>query len=316
MKLNLCMNLREHLLQYCDGIELRRIIYHLAGSSKYISSLLSEYNRKISGTENSTGDKQLEVDILSNELLMERLRRDTSFGINEFASEELDSIVSLNTNNGRYSVAVDPVDGSSLADVNLSIGTVIGIYDGPILHGRSGRDNMVAALYVLYGPLTTLIYTTKRGVHEFVLDPTGNYVLATQDIRIAEKGSIYSPGGLKKKWSEQHRAFIDALEAENYKLRYSGGLVGDINQILLKGGGLFTYPALTDNPDSKLRILFELQPMSLIIEQAGGIATNGYQNILDIEPEDMDARSPIYIGSKYEVNLAKDFLKQTVAAIE
>ena len=160
----------------------------------------------------------------------------------------------------------------------------------------------------------TMNYTCKRGAHEFVLDPTGTYVLATEDIRIAEKGSIYSPGGLKKKWSRQHHAFIDALEKENYKLRYSGGLVGDINQILLKGGGLFTYPALSDNPDSKLRILFELKPMSLIIEQAGGMATNGYKNILDLEPNDMDARSPIYIGSKCEVKLAKDFLKQTAAA--
>jgi len=314
MKLNLSVSLREHLLQHCDGIELRRIIYHLAGSSKYISSLLSEYNRKIAGTENSTGDKQLEVDILSNELLMERLRSDTSFGINEFASEELDAIVNLNTNNGRYSVSVDPVDGSSLADVNLSIGTIIGIYDGPILNGRSGRDNMVAAMYILYGPLTTLICTTKRGVHEFVLDPTGNYVLATQDIRMAEKGSVYRPGGLKKQWSDEHRAFIDSLENESYKLRYSGGLVGDINQILLKGGGVFTYPAMDDNPESKLRLLFELQPMALIIEQAGGMATDGTRNILDIEPQDMDARSPIYIGSKYEVNLAKDFLNNHAAA--
>ncbi len=313
MSANIGVSLREHLLKHCDRTELRRIIYHIAETCKYISSILGEYNRKVAQTHNSSGEQQLEVDILSNEILMERLRRDTSFGINEFASEELDKLEIFNTNSGRYSVSCDPVDGSSLADVNLSIGTIVGIYDGPILNDRGGRDNMVAALYVLYGPLTTLMYTTKSGVHEFVLDPTGNYVLATENIRLEEKGSIYSPGGLKKDWTREHRDFIKTLEEQGHKLRYSGGLVADVNQILLKGGGIFTYPALVDKPDGKLRVYFELQQMALLVEQAGGLATNGEDHILNLSPTDIDARSPIYLGSKYEVNLAQQYLEHTVA---
>jgi fructose-1,6-bisphosphatase I len=311
MRTNLNMSLREHLLKYCDRNELRRIIYHLSGSCKYISNLLSECNRKVLDSTNSTGDTQLEVDVLSNKLLLERLRGDTSFGVNEYASEEMDKIAKLDTNSGIYSVAVDPVDGSSLAHVNLSVGTIVAIYEGSILSGRGGRDNLVGAMYVLYGPLTTLVYTIKQGVHEFVLDPTGNFVLTTSDITLHEKGSIYCPGGLKKDWMEEHRSFIASLEEEGYKLRYSGGLVGDMNQILLKGGGIFTYPALKDNPQSKLRTLFELQPMAMLVEQAGGLATDGNENILDRVPGDMDDRSPIYIGSKYEVTQAETFLKKS-----
>lgn len=303
------MNLREHLLQEGVETELRRLIYHIAGSSKYIAAVMGQYDRKLADSQNLSGEEQLELDVLANQILLERLRRDTSFGIREFASEEEDRIVQLDTNGGKYSIAVDPIDGSSLANVNLSIGAIVAIYDGPILQGKPGRENMVAAMYIVFGPLTTLVFSAGKGTHEFVLDHTGNYVLATLNIRMNEKGGIYSPGGLKKHWPVNHANFIDDLQEQGYKLRYSGGLVADINQILLKSGGVFTYPALHNMPDGKLRLLFELQPMAFLIEHAGGLATDGEMNILDIIPKDLNQRSPIYAGSSYEVELARKHLK-------
>lgn len=303
------MNLREHLQKVSIETELRRIIYHIAGTAKYISEEIHTETRKLAGTTNQYGEEQLELDVLADILLKERLERDTSFGINEFVSEEQNNIVPLNTNGGRYSVSVDPLDGSSLVDSNLSIGTIVGIHDGPILNNKSGRESMVAAMYVLYGPLTTLMYTTGNGTHEFVLDTTGNYVLSDENMGMNESGSIYSPGGLKSEWFPCHSKFIDSLESDGHKLRYSGAFVPDINQLVTKKGGLFTYPKLKSAPEGKLRLLFELQPMAMIVEQAGGMATDGYNDILDKVPEKLDERSPIYIGSKQEVELAKEFLR-------
>ncbi|MCP4712032.1 MAG: fructose-1,6-bisphosphatase [Planctomycetes bacterium] len=302
-------NLREHLLQAVLDPELRRIIYHIAGSAKYIGNMMGEANRKLAGTTNTTGDQQLELDILANQILIERLRRDTSFGINEFASEELNRILRLDTNSGNFSIAADPLDGSSLVEVNLSIGTIIAIYKGSILDKKSGRQKLLAAMSILYGPLTTLIYAAGKGTHEFVLNPTGDYVLATGNIRMNDQGTLYSPGGLKKDWLPEHSKYITALEESGHKLRYSGAFVADVNQILLKRGGMFTYPALKKAPNGKLRLLFELQPMAYLIEQAGGRATNGKEDILDIVANNIDQRSPIYLGSKMEVDLAAEYLK-------
>jgi fructose-1,6-bisphosphatase I len=153
-----------------------------------------------------------------------------------------------------------------------------------------------------------MVYSAGKGSHEFVLNREGEYVLSEQNIKLKDKGSIYSLGGLRKDWTPEHLKYVEALEAEGYKLRYSGGFVPDINQVLIKKGGVFTYPALKDVPRGKLRLIFELQPMAFIIEQAGGKATNGKEDILKIKPENLDHRSPIYIGSLYEVEKAKEYL--------
>ena len=129
---------------------------------------------------------------------------------------------------------------------------------------------MVAALYITYGPLITMVYSAGNGAHEFVLNREGEYVLSEENLMMDERGSIYSPGGLRKDYTENHLKYLEYLEAGGYKLRYSGGFVPDINQILIKRGGIFTYPALKKSPRGKLRLLFELQPMAFIIEQAGG----------------------------------------------
>jgi len=153
-----------------------------------------------------------------------------------------------------------------------------------------------------------MVYSAGKGTHEFVLNREGEYVLSEENIRLKEKGSIYSLGGLRKDWSPEHLSFVESLEAEGYKLRYSGGFVPDINQILIKRGGVFAYPGLRNSPKGKLRLLFELQPMAFIMEQAGGAATDGATDILAIPVQDLEQRSPVYIGSRFEVERAKEYL--------
>jgi fructose-1,6-bisphosphatase I len=226
--------------------------------------------------------------------------------VREYASEELEDIVKIGTGKEKYIVTADPLDGSSLVDTNLAIGTIIGIHKESVLD--VGRKTMVAALYITYGPLITMIYSAGRGAHEFVLDREGEYVLSQENIMLKEKGSIFSPGGLRRDWTPEHLKYVERLEKDGYKLRYSGGFVPDINQILIKKGGVFTYPALKKSPQGKLRLLFELQPMAFIMEQAGGLATDGNQDILSIKVENVNQLSPVYIGSVKEVKMAKEFL--------
>ena len=226
--------------------------------------------------------------------------------VSHYASEELEDIVAIGNGQEKYIVTADPLDGSSLVDTNLAIGTIIGIHQKSIFD--CGRNSIVAALYITYGPLITMIYSAGKGAHEFVLDREGEYVLSEEKIQLKEKGSIFSPGGLRKDWTDEHLKFIEKLEQDGYKLRYSGGFVPDINQVLIKRGGLFTYPALKKSPQGKLRLLFELQPMAFIMEQAGGKATDGKQDILSVKVTSVNQRSPIYIGSAKEVTMAEQFL--------
>ena len=215
-------------------------------------------------------------------------------------------MVTIGKGHEKYFITADPLDGSSLVDTNLSIGTIIGIHQESVF--GQGRNSMVAALYITYGPLMTMVYATEKGAHEFVLNREGEYVLSQENIILQDKGSIYSPGGLRRDWTPEHCKFLESLEAAGYKLRYSGGFVPDINQILIKRGGIFTYPALRKEPQGKLRLLFELQPMAFIVEQAGGRATNGREDILSLTVTDLEQRSPIYIGSRLEVEQAREFL--------
>jgi fructose-1,6-bisphosphatase I len=244
------------------------------------------------------------LDRAADEILKNQLQ--FSGFVREYASEELEDIIKIGSGKEKYIVTADPLDGSSLVDTNLSIGTIIGIHKDSVLD--SGRNSMVAALYITYGPLITMIYSAGKGAHEFVLNREGEYVLSQEDIKLNQKGSIFSPGGLRRDWNPAHLKLIEQLENDGYKLRYSGGFVPDINQILIKKGGVFTYPALKKAPQGKLRLLFELQPMAFIMEQAGGLATDGYQDILSIKVESINQLSPIYIGSTTEVQMAKQML--------
>jgi fructose-1,6-bisphosphatase I len=285
-------------------IELRRLIWQIAVMGKYISAKIHESNRKLAGFRNIYGEEQLTLDRSADEILKNQL--EYSGFVREYASEEQESVIQIGKGDEKYFITADPLDGSSLVDTNLSIGTIIGIHKESML--AEGRQTLAAATYITYGPLITMVYSAGKGTHEFVLNREGEYVLSEEDITLKDKGDIYSLGGLRKDWTPGHLKYIEFLEKEGYKLRYSGGFVPDINQVLIKRGGIFTYPALKKSPNGKLRLLFELQPMAFIIEQAGGKATDGKQDILSIKVENLNQRCPIYIGSSFEVDKAKEFL--------
>ncbi len=301
------VDLRRHMWMAGVEMELRRLIWQIAVTGKYISAKIHDSNRKFAGFKNIYGEEQLTLDRSSDEILQSQLK--FSGFVREYASEEQDSIIHIGKGSEKYFVTADPLDGSSLVDTNLAIGTIIGIHDGSILGER--KSDLVAAMYITYGPLITMVYSTGKGTHEFVLNREGEYVLSEDNITLSERGSIYGLGGLRKDFTPEHLKFVEYLESEGYKLRYSGGFVPDINQVLIKKGGIFSYPALKGNPEGKLRLIFELQPMAFIMKHAGGMATNGKEDILSIKPNSLDQRSPIYIGSRFEVKKAKEFLNKS-----
>lgn len=299
-------DLRFHLTEEGVDSDLRDLICEIATASKYVVNAINTGDLGIAGTSNIYGEDQLALDVLSDRIIRRRL--ENSGIVKNIISEESGEIIACyKPQIGKYSVAYDPLDGSSLIDVNLAVGTIVSIMEGEELL-RPGRDQ-VAAFFIVYGPRTTLVYTTGKGVHEFTMNHLGEYILSRTNITMADKASLYSPGGLRKDYSEGHEKFISWLEETGTKLRYSGGLVPDINQILLKGKGVFTYPALKNAPNGKLRLLFELSPMSYIVEQAGGKASTGTERLLDIAPTGLDQRAPIYIGCKEDVERAEEFLK-------
>ena len=298
------VDLRRHMWMAGVEVELRRLIWQIAVVGKYISAKIHEANRKLAGFKNIYGEEQLSLDRSADEILKNQLQ--FSGFVREYASEEQEQIIQIGKGHEKYIVTADPLDGSSLVDTNLAIGTIIGIHKESVFD--TGKNTMVAALYITYGPLITMVYSAGFGSHEFVLNREGEYVLSQDNIKLKEKGSIFSPGGLRNEWTPEHLKFIEALEQDGYKLRYSGGFVPDINQVLIKKGGLFTYPALQKAPQGKLRLLFELQPMAYIMEQAGGRATDGKEDILSLKVQNVDQRSPIYIGSTTEVQMAQQFL--------
>lgn len=298
------IDLRRHMWKAGVEIELRRLIWQIAVMGKYISAKIHESNRKLAGFKNIYGEEQLTLDRSADEILMNHLE-DSGF-VREYASEERDGVMKIGQGGEKYFITADPLDGSSLVDTNLAIGTIIGIHKEPIL--SEGRRTLVAAMYIMYGPLITMVYAAGKGAHEFVLNREGEYVLSEDHIILKDRGDIYSLGGLRSDWTPGHLKFVEYLEKEGYKLRYSGGFVPDFNQVLIKRGGIFTYPALKKSPKGKLRLLYELQPMAFIIEQAGGMAIDGTQDILSIKVENLNQRCPIYIGSRFEVEKAKEFL--------
>jgi fructose-1,6-bisphosphatase I len=301
------IDLRRHLRELEEDRDLTRLICEIADASKYIVNSIRTGDLGVAGTSNLYGEKQLALDVLSDRILRKRLLH--SGVVANVASEETSDIITISTENceGKYSVAYDPLDGSSLVDVNLAVGTIVSIYKGRDLM-QPGR-NQVAAMYILYGPRTTLVYSTGNGVYEFAMNQLMEYTLERENIRIQPRGTIYSPGGQRNKYTPGTEKFVRFLEENGAKLRYSGGFVPDINQILMKGTGVFLYPHLQGNPRGKLRLLYELNPMAFLIEQAGGAASTGRERILDIQPKRIDDCAPVFIGCKEDVAQAEEMVK-------
>lgn len=299
------IDLRQHLRDQNISGNLVHLLCELAEASKYVINAIRTGDLGVAGTSNLYGEEQLALDVLSDRIIRKRLQH--SGVVCNIASEEMEEIFQVSSNpQGMFSVAYDPLDGSSLVDVNLAVGTIVGIYQGCDLL-QAGRK-MVGAVYILYGPRVSLVYSVGKGVFEFTMNQLMEFTLTREHIRMQPSGDIYSPGGLRKKYCEGNERFIRYLEDKGSKLRYSGGFVPDINQVLIKGKGVFMYPALSDSPNGKLRLLFELNPMAFLVEQAGGAATNGESPILDIVPDSLDQRSPIYIGCREDVEKAREFL--------
>ncbi len=300
-------DLRRHLREQniCDN--LVHLICEIAEAGKYVINAIRTGDLGVAGTSNLYGEEQLALDVLSDRIIKKRLVH--SGVVCSILSEEMDEVFNVKPEaDDLYSVGYDPLDGSSLVDVNLAVGTIVSIFSGCNLL-QPGRKQ-VAALYILYGPRVSLVYSVGKGVHEFTMNHLMEYTLTRENITMQPSGNIYSPGGLRNRYGEGVEKFVRYLEAKGAKLRYSGGFVPDINQILLKGKGIFMYPALNGSPNGKLRLLFELNPMAYLIEQAGGAASNGTMPILDIVPDGYDQREPIFIGCTEDVEKALEFLNE------
>lgn len=304
------VDLRCYLRETNVDRDLTRLICEIADASKYIINSIRTGDLGVAGTSNLYGEEQLALDVLSDRILRKRLIH--SGVVSTIVSEETNEIIHVENHDHnserRFSVAYDPLDGSSLVDVNLAVGTIVAIYEGSDIL-QSGRQQ-VAAMYILYGPRTTLVFSTGSGVHEFAMNQLMEYTLERENIQLAAHGSIYSPGGQRNKYTAGTEKFVRHLEENGAKLRYSGGFVPDINQIMIKGKGIFLYPHLQGAPQGKLRLLYELNPMAFLIEQAGGAASTGKDRILDLIPSRIDERAPIFIGCKEDVALAQSFIAE------
>lgn len=246
--------------------------------------------------QNATGDTQLQLDIKCDLVCEEEFSKATT--VNTIVSEEQDHTVVMDEK-AQYFVAFDPLDGSSLVDVNLSVGSIFGIYNGSF-----SVNNLVAACYVVYGPRTELVFAYEGEV-KFYLLQDGDFEFV-KNITLAEKGKLNAPGGTQQNWPSFHKEMIDDLFQEGYRLRYSGGMVPDLHQILLKGGGLFSYPSTSDKPEGKLRMLYEALPFAFIFKMAGGDQTQGTKDLLTLEAAHIHDTTPCFFGSKYEIARVKD----------
>lgn len=272
-------------------------------------------------TENATGDEVQKLDLFANEKLIECLRNSGECA--GIASEEDEDFIPLTPVDGKeskYVVVFDPLDGSSNIDVNVSVGTIFGIYRRitPLDKGCDTADflqkgtELVAAGYVLYGTSTILVYSTGRGVNGFTLDPSiGEFCLSHRDIQIPDRGNYYSVNqGYYLKFDVEMRRYIDHCSDSNLRLRYIGSMVSDIHRILFQGG-IFLYPNTRKYPFGKLRLVYECNPLSFIVEQAGGKAiTCGLQRILDLEVKQLHQRESIAIGSPAMVDEMKEFVER------
>mgnify|MGYP001598292247 CR=1 FL=1 len=291
----------DFLQKQGTAIELSTLVVELADAIKKISENIVKTSSGKVGTHNSFGEEQAALDLRAEEIIQEHLK--VCPPVRAFASEELDELAELNEN-GKFIVAYDPLDGSSLIDVNFAMGTIVGIYGTNELLGRTGRDQ-VAAIYAIYGPRTLLVFSTGKGAHEFTL-VNGVWELTAENLKLeGGKNKYFAPGNLRAaKEREDYLELVNSFIKEGYTLRYSGGMVPDIHHSFVKGHGIFMYPGSPAAPQGKLRLLFECAPMAFIAEQAGGAASNGKVDILDIRIESIHQQSPILIGTKEEVQRA------------
>ncbi|QKG79117.1 class 1 fructose-bisphosphatase [Tenuifilum thalassicum] len=318
---------RQADFPYATG-EFTRLLYHVGVAAKLVNKKVNKAGLVDilgeAGNINVQGEEQKKLDLLANWQFVQALKNSRECcGV---ASEEDQEIITWDdelSRDGNYIFCMDPLDGSSNIDVNVSIGTIFSIYRRISPRGTKPTiedflqpgNKQVAAGYVVYGSSTMLVYTTGRGVYGFTLDPSiGEFCLSHLNIQTPENGKIYSvneanyhqfPEGVKK--------YIDYCKESDketnrpYSSRYIGSLVADFHRNLLKGG-IFLYPKTQSAPKGKLRLIYECNPIAFLAEQAGGAATDGTKRILDIKPESLHQRVPFFVGSKNMINKLHEFL--------
>ena len=308
--------------------ELSRLLNDIGIASKYVHREVNKAGLAdilgYEGTQNIQGEDQKKLDVFANDQFIKALKHGGQCCA--IASEENDELITYDnqtSNNGKYVVAIDPLDGSSNIEVNVSIGTVFSVHRRKSEPGNPGTESdllqpgieMVAAGYVIYGSSTMLVYTTGKGVNGFTLDPSvGLFLLSHPEIKIPDGGSIYSineanyiyfPEGVKEyiRYCQED----DPKALRPYTTRYIGSLIADFHRNLLLGG-VYLYPGTKKNPNGKLRLLYECNPIAMIAEQAGGKASDGFRRTMEIQPESLHQRTPFFVGSKHMVEKAEYFM--------
>jgi fructose-1,6-bisphosphatase I len=325
-----CMTLSRYVLTEQRKIpgatgDLTNLLQNIMTAIKAISSAVRKAGLAqlygIAGSTNVQGEEVKKLDVLSNDLMINMIAN--SFTSCAMVSEENKDVIEIETSKqGKYIVTFDPLDGSSNIDCCISIGTIFGIFrkttDGPaslqdIL--QNGRQQ-VASGYALYGSATMVVITTGQGVNGFTLDPAlGEFILTHPNIRLKPRGKLYSLNeGYAKYWDKATTEYVESKKYPKdgkapYGARYVGSMVADVHRTLMYGG-IFMYPATSEAPNGKLRLLYECNPLAFIMEQAGGMASNGKIPILDIQPQSIHQRTPVYLGSKEDVEECLSFIKK------
>lgn len=318
---------------YAKG-ELSRLLRDIGIASKIV-------NREVNkaglvdilgdmGCTNVQGEDQKKLDVFANTQFIAALTSGGECCI--VASEEEDEFVAIDSpvsKNAKYIVCIDPLDGSSNIDCNVAGGTIFSILRRKSTDGKATLEDVlqkgteqVAAGYVIYGSSTMLVYTTGKGVNGFTLDPSiGEFCLSHPDMKIPEDGKIYSinegnyvhfPEGVKKYL--KYAQVEDKASNRPYTSRYIGSMVADIHRNLIKGG-IYMYPTTSSSPNGKLRLMYECNPMAFIIEQAGGVASDGFSRIMEIEPTELHQRTAVYIGSRKMVEMVESLLAEQQAKV-
>ncbi|MBK0402093.1 class 1 fructose-bisphosphatase [Adhaeribacter sp. BT258] len=310
---------------YATG-ELSQLLRDIALASKIVNR---EINRAglmdiagAFGSQNVQGEDQQKLDVIANIRFIRAFRNGGE--VCTIISEEDEEIIQTGNPDGKYIVAMDPLDGSSNIDVNVSIGTIFSIYrrksatgcDGDLTDCLQKGVEQVAAGYVIYGSSTMLVYTTGNGVNGFTYEPSlGEFFLSHPDIVTPKTGKIYSinEGGYNS-FPQGIKDYVEYCKSNEYSARYIGSLVADFHRNLLKGG-IYLYPPTAKAPNGKLRLMYEANSLAFIVEQAGGKATDGKNRIMEIEPTSLHQRCPLVIGSAEMVDKVKEVLTQAEAAL-
>lgn len=314
--------------KYSSG-ELSRLINSIRLAGKIVNHEVNKAGLVdilgTAGVKNIQGEEQQKLDVYANEVFINTLvNREIVCGI---ASEEEDDFISIKggnkKNDNKYVVLMDPLDGSSNIDVNVSVGTIFSIYRRVTPSGTpvtledflQAGNQQVAAGYIIYGTSTMIVYSTGHGVNGFTLNPAiGTYYLSHPNMKFPETGNIYSVNeGNYVHFPQGVKDYIKYCQLEEedrpYTSRYIGSLVSDFHRNMIKGG-IYIYPNTSKNPNGKLRLLYECNPMAFIAERAGGKASNGFKRILDIKPTELHQRVPFFCGNKEMVEKAEDFMKK------